>query len=293
MVSDPVKANHEGSNTVAIPHGFLTGPSPSAPLVVKHIDFASSALPEFAGSVAFTIDDVLSPQECAQLIRLAEASVPLADEGASPWQPAMISLAKGVEASAPDYRNCGRIMWDSPALSQRIWERIAQAEGVKDMLLEVVPEGSLDGQRWDFERLNERMRFLQYHEGQYFKGSLASQFACLLDFRLITEAAHHDGPTYFEIGDTEYMSHYTVQLYLNDSAATSSTGGGVVGGATAFLSRKQDRRVDVNPKAGSVIIFQHANLRHEGSVVVKGVKYSMRTDILYKWVDELVVKRKK
>jgi hypothetical protein len=40
----------------------------------------------------------------------------------------------------------------------------------------------------------------------------------------------------------------------------------------------------VNPKAGSVLIFQHKGLFHEGSKVTKGTKYTMRTDILYEWV---------
>lgn len=79
------------------------------------------------------------------------------------------------------------------------------------------------------------------------------------------------------------LSHYTVQLYLNDSAKASATGDGHVGGATSFLSRDKKRRVDVNPKAGSVLIFQHRRLFHEGAKVLSGVKYTMRSDILYRW----------
>jgi hypothetical protein len=42
----------------------------------------------------------------------------------------------------------------------------------------------------------------------------------------------------------------------------------------------------VNPKAGSVLIFQHRGLFHEGATVRKGIKYTMRTDILYEWVPD-------
>lgn len=79
------------------------------------------------------------------------------------------------------------------------------------------------------------------------------------------------------------MTFYTIQLYLNDSAANDPQSD-LVGGATAFLSRKGDARIDVNPKAGSVLIFQHRGLFHEGARVDKGTKYTMRTDILYEWV---------
>lgn len=37
---------------------------------------------------------------------------------------------------------------------------------------------------------------------------------------------------------------------------------------------------------GSVLIFQHGGLLHEGAEVKEGVKYTMRTDILYKWVKD-------
>lgn len=79
------------------------------------------------------------------------------------------------------------------------------------------------------------------------------------------------------------MTFYTVHLYLNDSAENDAQSD-LVGGATAFLSRKLDAKVDVNPKAGSVLIFQHRGLFHEGSMVDKGTKYTMRTDILYEWI---------
>lgn len=73
-------------------------------------------------------------------------------------------------------------------------------------------------------------------------------------------------------------TYYTVHLYLNDQ--------GLVGGATAFLSRDRTKRLDVNPKAGSVLIFQHPLLLHEGAEVIEGTKYTVRTEIMYRWEDE-------
>lgn len=40
-------------------------------------------------------------------------------------------------------------------------------------------------------------------------------------------------------------------------------------------------RIDVVPKAGRVLLFQHRFLIHSGDDVVKGTKYTLRTDIMY------------
>lgn len=73
---------------------------------------------------------------------------------------------------------------------------------------------------------------------------------------------------------------YTIQLYLNDAADVDPTSE-LVGGATSFLSLNRQTRVDVNPRAGSALIFQHMGLLHEGAEVKAGIKYTMRGDIVY------------
>lgn len=76
-----------------------------------------------------------------------------------------------------------------------------------------------------------------------------------------------------------------MHLYLNDSKQTVGDGAELRGGATSFLSRDESRKMDVDPKAGRVLVFQHKNLYHSGDDVIEGVKYTMRTDILYELVD--------
>jgi hypothetical protein len=72
-----------------------------------------------------------------------------------------------------DTRNCGRIIWDSREVVAKIWARCEPH----------VPEiQKLDGwasvtgygpakrkEVWELSRLNERMRFLKYTSGEYFK----------------------------------------------------------------------------------------------------------------------------
>lgn len=156
-------SNDYTPNDIAIPDSFLTGP-PTTPPVARTIDWEATALPKNKGRVAFVVDNVLSREECAQLIALAEASVPV-EGNASPWKPALISVGVGIEASAPGYRESDRIVWDQQEVASRVGERIMAAEGVREKLARFSrPDGT-----WKFSRVNERMRFLKYSKGQFFK----------------------------------------------------------------------------------------------------------------------------
>jgi hypothetical protein len=55
------------------------------------------------------------------------------------------------------------------------------------------------------------------------------------------------------------------------------------GGATTFHSSNRQRRFDVDPKIGRVLIFQHRRLLHSGDEVSAGIKYTMRSDVLFEY----------
>jgi hypothetical protein len=42
-------------------------------------------------------------------------------------------------------------------------------------------------------------------------------------------------------------------------------------------------RIDVDPKVGRVLIFQHRRLLHSGDEVTAGIKYTMRSDVMFQW----------
>lgn len=156
------------SNAIPIPSTFLTSP-PSQPVTAHHIDFSTTPLPQYAGHVALVLDNVLSHAECAELLTLAEASVPRED-GTSAWRPALVNIGAGFEAPAPGYRESGRIIWNEQTVVDRLWERCKLAGGLEELLAKVPPcHPSYDKGRWEFRRWNERMRFLKYSPGQYFK----------------------------------------------------------------------------------------------------------------------------
>lgn len=145
----------------------------------------------------------MSREECDQLIHFAEQSAgahrddesedggvqensedgnlreqTVKDNG---WKPAMINAGPGKEYSMIEYRNSDRIVWDHEEIASRIWGRCLQAEGIKEELtrLQGGDESPYDavlewrrGRNWKITEngLNERLRFLKYGSGQYFRG---------------------------------------------------------------------------------------------------------------------------
>ena len=73
-------------------------------------------------------------------------------------------------------------------------------------------------------------------------------------------------------------SYFTLHLYLNE---------GAVGGATSFHSwqdtwdEEYRKGLDLEPKIGRVLIFQQKGLLHSGAEVESGIKYTLRTDVMY------------
>lgn len=127
-----------------------------------------------------------------------------------------------------------------------IWDSFEEADRIWQRIRQHIPE------TWAKKKvmgLNERLRFLRYDPGEYF-------------------APHMDGTYQRENGERSYI---TVQLYLNE---------GFKGGSTTFMDFAEEGRIEVVPETGMVLVFQH-DIMHEGSVLIKGRKYNMRTDVMY------------
>ncbi|KAL2062081.1 hypothetical protein VTL71DRAFT_6347 [Oculimacula yallundae] len=296
---------------VAYPKDTFLSPlsDPSTQIKVKRIDFKNSVLPEYKNCFAVVLDGVLSKAECEDLLKYAEMSVgahgnhpPPLKEGEvesekdaaerlvltdpldNGWKPALVNAGRNWEVLALDYRNSDRIIWDEGEIAKRIWKRILQGEGMSEYFQELkgkayvpVVGGSAE---WEGEKrvvtdqgLNERMRFLKYGPGQFFK-------------------EHCDGQ--YESEDGLQESFFTCHLYLNDSVqalSPSSENGNqndnddpslLRGGATTFHSIKPGKRMDIDPLAGRVLVFQQRKLLHSGDEVLSGTKYTMRSDVMYR-----------
>jgi prolyl 4-hydroxylase len=103
-----------------------------------------------------------------------------------------------------------------------------------------------DNTNYELHGLNELWRFYKYEEGQKFK-------------------KHRDGSF---VRNQNERSEYTLMIYLNDNFA-----GGETGFETCVIS----------PKTGTALVFKHEE-KHQGFLVLKGLKYVLRTDVMYKKV---------
>jgi prolyl 4-hydroxylase len=92
--------------------------------------------------------------------------------------------------------------------------------------------------------LNELFRFYRYQRGHRFKGHFDESY----------------------VRNEREFSHFTFMVYLNDNFQ---------GGDTTF------RGLRVRPRQGMALVFLHS-LFHEGSEVTQGVKYVLRSDVMYR-----------
>jgi WD40 repeat protein len=172
------------------------------------------------------IDNFLTDHECDQL---------LSDR--------MHKFEKAITHYPAYYRNNNRLEEDNKTLSTDLLKNAKQLN-----VLEL--KNAL--------RLNERLRFCQYQQGQKF-------------------TKHQDGVYY--PNETE-ASSLTFLLYLNDAEEFE-------GGETQFFNSKIDDQFiqEVTPAKGKLVIFDHT-LWHNGNEITKGTKYVLRTDFIFENKDE-------
>ncbi|KAL9580581.1 MAG: hypothetical protein Q9212_004411 [Teloschistes hypoglaucus] len=239
--------------TYQLPRNFLSGLSPN--IEKEIINFKDTELPEYEGYYACILDNVLTAEECTNLIRAAKA------RSYGEWEHAMINTGYGGQQVDPETRSCGRIIWSNQQLVSKIWarcrEHVPEILELKDRR-DITGHGFLT-QGWTYRmtRLNDSMRFLRYLDGNYFR-------------------PHYDAN--FKAEESRETSFITLHLYLNESDEDSI----LEGGATTFHATDwSGRHVDVVPKVGRVLLFQQRGLLHSGADVTRGVKYTMRTDVMY------------
>lgn len=128
-----------------------------------------------------------------------------------------------------------------------IWDNTQFAEQLWELVKDMMP-ANIDG--YEPTGLNERFRFYRYKDGQQFK-------------------PHIDGP--YRKSETE-KSKITLLLYLNED---------FVGGNTTLVLEGQE----IEPKEGMLFLFEH-KIMHCGRPVTEGTKYVLRTDVMYKLIEE-------
>ncbi|KAF9888993.1 hypothetical protein FE257_008163 [Aspergillus nanangensis] len=270
-----------------IPQDFLCTPALPTATPTK-IDFTRTNPPinAYKNHFAAIVDNLLTPAECNQLLQLAEQSAK-SPTGGTPvhdlWDRALLNIGNGQHVKSVDTRNCGRIICDSPDLADRLLNRLLPFL-TQCNITQISDQPLVTGSRsapgvLGLTRLNERFRFLRYTGGEYFR-------------------PHCDGR--YTTPDGREVSLFTVHLYLNGQGEQDNNDGNegeenvgmdqhppLRGGATSFRieSFAGEKVVKILPKTGSALVFQQRKLCHAGDDVLQGVKYTVRTDLMYEKVD--------
>ncbi|KAG8728793.1 hypothetical protein FRC12_021481, partial [Ceratobasidium sp. 428] len=162
-----------GSSSQLIPEPPQADPAnPDAPppIVAHRLDFVKLGLPEYEHRFAMVIDNLFTAEDCERYIAAAEA--------AQEWEVAAINGGPGSDFQYVDtsYRNSSRILLDDFDLTREMLERMRPY--LKDIqYMESSPHHG------DYTRknklsedppaklaaLNERLRFLKYGPGQFFR----------------------------------------------------------------------------------------------------------------------------
>lgn len=242
-------------------------PDQAPPIKATRINFPSYNLPEYSNRTAMVIDNLFTPEDCQRLLTAAESK--------SSWIPAKINGGGGKEYYDNSYRNSERILHDDFELAGWIFDKLRPYLSEIESLPSASNHLRIKGRSRGVEpmdngaklvRLNERLRFLKYGPGQFFR-------------------PHCDG--FYNTDDKKEVSYYTLQIYLSGDKQS------LKGGATRFwqkgyqpwaYAKTKNRGVkylDVDSRLGRVLIFEHAGLMHSGEDVVEGTKISMRTDFMY------------
>ena len=195
---------------------------------------------------AFHLLDVLGEAECARFVAISDA----------------LGYHRDAPVSLPhQVRHNTNVNWVvDESIDGPIWERCRP----------LVPERIAGGRALG---LNARFRFYRYRAGDYFRPHTDGAWpgSRVVDGRLVHDA----------YGDR--ISQMTMLLFLSD---------GYTGGRTLFYVRREGGGVETEREAvgiatpkGAALCFPHGfhplHCLHAGEPVASGVKYIIRTDVLF------------
>jgi len=216
-----------------------------------------------ADKFAVVVHNLLTPTECDAIINFTEEH--------STYIQALLN-----DSLSTDFRKSGRTMIDTEIVAAQLWDRISSVLNEKvyprfhhfynhPTQVGYINKNAPASEKPTATGVNPRLRFLKYTTGDYFVPHGDGSYRV-------------DDPTSPQYGDQSYV---TLMLYLNDGETGSNIQ--FTGGQTRVWSgnnEMDDKYYDLAPTKGSILLFQHDTL-HEGRLVQSGVKYAMRSDIMY------------
>jgi hypothetical protein len=142
---------------------------------VHKIDYASYGFEDYNGSIALVIDNIFSQEECLKILSVTGGATIESDEH---WEVAAINGgpgSKGVVYS--DYRNGQRIIKDDFATVEWMLERLRpHIKDIEELDEKATKQwfGKAVTGRAKLVSINERLRFLRYGIGGFFRVSSRS-----------------------------------------------------------------------------------------------------------------------
>jgi hypothetical protein len=172
-----------------------------------------------------------------------ECAVMVQETESKGYEVSLLNIGGGKQLLDADRRRSSCCTIDNPDQAAEIWDRVKE---------HVPVIWDHHGALWEVVGLNERLWFLRYSPGDYF-------------------APHPECCYERENGERSFI---TLMLYLNE---------GFDGGDTTFIdidTDDTDTAIGITPRTGNVLVFQH-DIYHSGAKVTAGVKYAMRTDVMF------------
>lgn len=151
--------------------------------------------------------------------------------------------ARGQRVAA--VRDNDRIIEDDAELTESLWDRLEPELPERWRARDMMQRYALGPHH--AVGLNERVRWYRYREGQRFRPHVDKAF----------------------VGEDGRVSCHTILVYLNTLES----------GATRLELAREERRIE--PQTGLMLCFGH-HLMHEGMPVVRGTKYVLRTDLMWR-----------
>ena len=210
-------------------------------LAARSDEVTKKEIPNVPG--AFQLLNFLSKPECDKLIQISEALGYLED--------AAVSLPRKIR------HNCNVTWVTDETTTNLLWERGKQFFTVDNNLTQkMFPIG-----------LNARFRFYRYQTGDYFGPHTDGAWpgSKVMNKQLIANGYH------------DRLSQLSCIVFLSD---------GYIGGRTEFYSQIEPReKISVKTPLGVALCFPHGahpqHCLHSSEIITAGVKYIIRTDVLF------------
>jgi len=215
----------------------------------------------------FTVDHFLTPTECKLLIGKGEKRG---------WQKSSVSGGgHGRTGNEDPVTNSFSVLQETE-FADVLWDRIQKflPENLAYMGKNIYFNSVTQGAEWKPHSIFNKLRLYKYNSGEVFPEHI--------DYKVKKDIINEDGSR------TILQSFNTLIIYLNEDFEKGTTGywpdhKGIHCRFVRDVEKqhsKKDHQVVITPQTGKAVI-QDQNILHEAIAPEKGIKYILRTDIIY------------